>query len=1272
MTSLDKQYLSLQFRDKVHQKNATEFQSFFEEIAQKAFKDFQKVRPCGNQGDGGNDGYRPSEGIYYQVYAPKDPKEKDANAAKKFKSDFATLKKHWDQISKIKLLNFVFNDKYSGTSIKLEEAKAELEKENEDIGFKIFSTKDLEQVFFTLDSDQIASLGFDIDSRNAIKIAREHLVKLEIELDRGNVGFVLKTLENIKSIIEDQGDDNLLLDYEIIEAKALQKCEKVKEARERYENIFKRYPKDPRAPLLLAEIYLNTEDFKKNEELLKQAEEIEADYWLLHLEKLIREYRLGNKIDISKIDEQSFPKDPRVKSDYYRIYSLFIERAENYVRAKSFVERAIHFNPDKFSNHDVKLSLLESEFLSRKDNKEKNFNEGMKLLDEIENVRQRFAEWGGPGIRNRVFLNIKKLPIFFNQENLPEFEKNAKETFELVIECYFDQSIDKVLTDLLRFIELPQDDFAKLLNYLKDAEKSISDTLAKVIILQFIHKSNLFTDGKKFFEKIDKKEVVKFINDLKNKNYDKVLPFIQKDIQFAVNFAVMAKSFSELRRKIIETLPNDGSIQKEKLFLLLNYDEGDIDEAFSILKSLDLSKLSYIECRPTLKIAEKKKAWDFVIILLNKLLQHEKDSKSILQAKLKLFSANLNLERFPEAIRIGENILSNTDEIKILDDENKEILLAQTIYARLHRGEYPQAKKLVQDHGQFLKTFVGKISTETEIYLKSNEPQKALDSLIEAVKILKRPSPEEYGSLYLIFTEIGNLMDFPLVSLNKVEANSFIKLKDQETWLFIGDGNELDAIKIPHSNKASFLNKKLGEKIVFADKYRSEKNEQEIENILPIEKYVLWQSLHNAQKLSVEGLWDKMWVIEVPKTETGIDTKYLIARLEDEKKKGEKFFETYCQQNIPLALLVVSEGGLTNAIGRIMNEQKGFIHSSNGTMQEMESQKEVARQIIDGQQFYVDGTSALILSETGLLEKIYKFLPNLKIPQSVISLLLEVIDKFRYRPGQVGSMYFSQGKIGFSSIDSSKREAIQSNFEKSINIFESKSQGVEIISSANKSDAFSEQKVPASLCDACILAQRDNIPILTEDFLYLQMNEIETKKKAPKYCSAFAIIRVLYEQGKIDFSEYLNFFVYLSSYRFRFLPIMVEDLEKAVFGDGVIKTINTEELRKFNFPLTLSEEYGVPKRTASLLVGRFLMKLLIDDAILPEMAEGIFSEIISAFPTQDKKSFGKFLLVSCVQAINKNSRGIVLGTRVQEKIDLLSQFIQIYDSGGLIIPKHYG
>lgn len=1263
MESIDRNYLHSQFWIKVYQKNGIEFQRFFEDIMEKAFPDFQKIRPYSKKGDAGNDGYRATKGIYYQVYAPNNPNEKETKAARKLKEDFEKLKKSWDQISKIKKFYFVFNDKGAGVSIEIEKALAELKNNNQSIKFRKLTPKDLEKIFFKLSNQQILALGFDIDSTNALRIAREYLERVEVDLDRESMKFVLKAAENLKDIISSLRDEDLALDYEILEARALSKLEKKKEAKEKYESICKRYPDDPRAFLYLAEIYLDSEDSKRNERLLKQAERIDSGYWLLAVEKLVREYRLGNQIDTTKIDEKVFPDDSRVKSIFYRLYSLFLEQSGDRIKADSFIERAMHFNPDDLKNYLVKLSILQGRIFSQNANREKFQKDVQDFLAEIEAVKRKATEWGELSPRNQAILNSMKLDVFRVQGDRAGIEKLAKESFDLQMRCYFDQSIDELLVRLLTFIELPPKDFDGLLQYLESAGKVIPDDLARVIVLQFNLKRRLTTEGKRFFRVIKKESFLHLINDLENKKYEEVWLFLKEDMRFAVGMANTAKEFPDLRRKIIKNLPDDGSIQKGKLLLLLNYDEKNMDEAFNLLRGIDLSTLSYLECKPVLEIAQQKKAWDFVIQILEKLLQYEKDQRIVLELKLQLFTANLNLERFPEAIQIGEGILSNGNEVDLLDTKNKEVLLGQTLGARLKRSQYLEAKMLMEKYLDFSNSFEFKVGVEAEVYLKNNEADKALKSVVTGVKILKTPTPEQYGSLFFLFVRIGNLTDFLPTPLEKVKVNCFVKLKEQERWYFIGDGDELDATKIPSTNKkySKFLDKKIEEKVVFDGKYRSDKIEYTIENILFIEKYILWQCLHHAKKLSLEDRWDMMKIIEVPRTGKTIDTKYIIAYLEDERKKRGHFFDLYCRENIPLAPLAVNEGGLTNAIGRIINENKGFIKFSSGDPGELNKQKEVAKRIITGEPFYIDGTSALVFSETGLLEKIYKYLPNLKVPQSVIALLLETREKFRYMPGQSGYMGYAQGKLTVSPVDREKGVAIQRNFEKCINLLESKPRNIVAISSANKSDCFSEQIVPSGLCDACILAQKDGVPVLTEDFLYLQMNESETKKKAPEYCSAFAVIRVLYERKEITFDQYLNFFSYLSSYRFRFLPISTNDIEKAVFGDGIIKTVQPEKIRQFNFPLTLSKEYGVPFDSAFLVVTRFLFEVLIDDAILPVMAERIFTEILSAFPAdKDKIALRQMFLRVSLQRIKRISQRGIIGMKVREKIDLLSHSTEIY------------
>jgi hypothetical protein len=154
---------------------------------------------------------------------------------------------------------------------------------------------------------------------------------------------------------------------------------------------------------------------------------------------------------------------------------------------------------------------------------------------------------------------------------------------------------------------------------------------------------------------------------------------------------------------------------------------------------------------------------------------------------------------------------------------------------------------------------------------------------------------------------------------------------------------------------------------------------------------------------------------------------------------------------------------------------------------------------------------------------------------------------------------------------------------------------------------------------------------------------------------------VLYEQKKLTFEDYLKFFAYLSSYRFRFLPIATEDIGKAVFGDGPIIIVQPERIRWFNFPLTLSEQYGVPFGCAFSVVAGFLTNVVIDDTIFPETAERIFVEILSTFPTEkDKRILGKMFLTISIKEINRIRQTIFIGTTAQKKIALLSQIAEIY------------
>jgi hypothetical protein len=1269
----DKHYLLIQFKLAIYSKKGNEFQTFFENIMEKAYDDFQRIRPYGNEGDRGNDGYRKESGIYYQVYAPQTPQTNYTKAVKKLKEDFYKLKNNWDDISKIKEYYFVFNDKYNGSTQKLEEAITELEKENVGIKFNIFIAKNLEKIFFTLDDTNILDLGFDIDSTKAVSIAFKVLENIKIEIDKEYSKSALNMLENTEEIVFSFDDDSLKLEYELIETKCFQKLEKIDIAKEKYKNITKNFPNDSQAFLYLAEIYLQEDNQKKCNKLIKIAERTEPDHWLLNIVKLIKKINLMEKINLQEINEEEFPSDKRIKSNFYRLYGILLEISKDSKSSDNFIEKAISLNPDDYSNHVAKLSICENR-MNLKKHETTITQDSIKLLDQIKNIEKRFHESGDVGPRNKSIINMIKFELLLKLEDYSNLDNVVEETLEYCLNCYFNRHIDQILTRLLNYLQPYEKIFDNLMLYLEIAKKEISDELAKVMIFQFNIRGILFEQGKGFFKRINKTKYYNFINDIENKNDEKVTAFLKNDIQFELRIAATLKNNPDLRKKLIQDLPNDKNIQKDKLLLILNYDEKNYDEAFSILKNIDLSKITYHECIPALKIAQEKKAWEFEVIILEKLLEKENYEKSIFSLKSELFHAKYNLGYFSDMIKIGEELLEKDQTCNFLNRKNKEILLAQTISACFERGKvdesnYKKAKELIVKYSLPQSSFEFKISIESQVYFKNNEPRKALETIFEGIKIKKFLSSEEYAKLYfLIFIQIGKIINLKINNLEEVKNNTFVKLKDNNEWYFIGNGNELNATKITEENISyyNFINKNISDEVIFQGKYSSDSTKAVIEYIFSIDRYILWQIDNSFKRLSKRNLLDGVQLIDTPKKEDSIDTSYLIRFLEDLDSRSSKFFELYCKERLPFAMLAVIEGGVASALGKITREDKGFIHFSSGSIEELEMQKNIARKVIDEcLPFYLDSTSALFLSEVGYLGKVIAYLPNLKVPQSVINLLIKISERFHLSNDQFGQLIYSKGNIIFSSVEKEKSKKIRSNFIESIKLLESNSERIVAISQANKIDCFSEQKIPGELNDACILAQKENISILTDDYLYLKMNEVETGKKAPEYFSSLVLLKILNEKDKISFDDYLNYFGYLSSYRLRFLSFNRDDLEKAVLGDKQIINLNTQNIKNFNFSITLSEEYGFSLQSAFSVLGGFFLKILTDDTIIPEVVENIFIEIIDNLPTEYKKFIG-YLLINCCDKEIKKCKSSVILTRpskvAKEKIERLNKAIEIFGS----------
>lgn len=146
------------FQAKCVLKDGNEFENFFSKIMRYYNSEFVQIKPWGNIGDRKNDGMIQSEGVYFQVYSPEDPKFKISESISKLNNDFAGLHKQWNNSCEIKTFNFVINDKTRGCHPDLAIAISDLKKDYPAVTFKIFDNKSLEEVFVKLQESEICAI----------------------------------------------------------------------------------------------------------------------------------------------------------------------------------------------------------------------------------------------------------------------------------------------------------------------------------------------------------------------------------------------------------------------------------------------------------------------------------------------------------------------------------------------------------------------------------------------------------------------------------------------------------------------------------------------------------------------------------------------------------------------------------------------------------------------------------------------------------------------------------------------------------------------------------------------------------------------------------------------------------------------------------------------------------------------------------------------------------------------------------------------------------
>jgi len=156
MTREEKHISRILFKNKIHEADGQKFEDLFSAIMNYKEPDFTQIKPWGNIGDRKNDGCVLSKGIYFQVHAPEDVKKSYHEIIKKIQTDFSGLQSHWGNIQEF---YYVLNDKYKGVNADALQLLETIKQSNSLNECKFIVAKDLENILYSFDDDQIMAIA---------------------------------------------------------------------------------------------------------------------------------------------------------------------------------------------------------------------------------------------------------------------------------------------------------------------------------------------------------------------------------------------------------------------------------------------------------------------------------------------------------------------------------------------------------------------------------------------------------------------------------------------------------------------------------------------------------------------------------------------------------------------------------------------------------------------------------------------------------------------------------------------------------------------------------------------------------------------------------------------------------------------------------------------------------------------------------------------------------------------------------------------------------
>lgn len=860
-----------------------------------------------------------------------------------------------------------------------------------------------------------------------------------------------------------------------------------------------------------------------------------------------------------------------------------------------------------------------------------------------------------------------------------ELEEIQRNLISLICESYFDNFIDSWLPIILGILRVEIDQWRKISLKIQESKVSPSQKTIESLFLHGMQHEELLAELLELLKKYNANDLLNILQALQDEDAQKIAEIAntKNDPRFSL-MLIQSINNHEITAQLADLLKVSAEHQEDLVFIKLKSLSlsGKVDDAIALISTLSINKASPFALQNLERIASANMQWHLFIPLALKLLDFD-----ITPAYRIYLEGNLALAYSYQGDDTGvvdhaEKALQNLEELGL--DNSRRILYA-LCKALSMKGFVNEACEKFQQYAN-IERDAELLLAEADFYLKStlaNNHDKALELILKAFEEADTCNERMYHNALLPLIDLQKAGKIADGNETKVEEGLFIKLdKFSDGWFYIGKNNRqsfgAQIITPEMSSYKAVIHKAVDEEIAWpADKFSDPNLRHKILHIVSPVAFLsirAHQAMDNKAKLGSKGVWS----IRAIKEDGSIDKENIKNFFEETFRQNHEFFTTYSSSLIPFSFLCRMEGGLAKAVGKISAEQKGFIHCNNGTPGDLEAQKITTTDSLSGNLCFIDGLSAVVLAEANLLGKVIDNIPNLGVSTSVIRLLREMADDL-LSSGD-GRLVFAKNDFVVRERNKGKEETLRNKLLAAATLLDNlPNKVIGKVSPKPGEDKKLDSVLPDYFVDAFRFSQENNAHILTDDPLLIMAYGISGETSLPKHFSSLSLVRSLADMGQIDWDSYLKYFALLSVYRYRFLPVSVDDLMKSVFpkSSGGFVGFTPQNISFFNLSLTLSQDYGVETKVAIDVLSSFFTTLIKDNSVLPEMVDEIFAiTIVRSLSHKDKKIIAKEIFRICNQAVMKMPW---ISRNNHKKLEILliqlSKFCQSFDPMVMEIPS---